>query len=187
MWALEESAQGLSIRQIYLLGWPMQRNQFKTYRISFHQIHPHSHYLCRTASSLGYTCDYHRWSSLHDRKFALGRNSSAHHCHPHSHCDCHSASMREYTLLPRGHMQMLKVHRKYLRKKQIGPEEHVLLRPFKWDLALQKAQSSLFNGSIIQNVPVIIIITGDIYLAVIICQALLSIYIFFSSLTPVRE
>lgn len=90
--------------------------------MTFHQIHPRNHYLCHRPSSLGYTSYYHRWRSLHDRKWVLGWGSSAHHCHPHSHFGCHSASMKECTVL-RGHTQTLKVHRKYLQQKRIGHKD----------------------------------------------------------------
>lgn len=90
--------------------------------MTFHQIHPRNHYLCHRPSSLGYTSYYHRWRSLHDRKWVLGWGSSAHHCHPHSHFVCHSASMKECTVL-RGHTQTLKVHRKYLQQKRTGHKD----------------------------------------------------------------
>lgn len=121
MWALEESVQGLLTAQIYSLGWATERNPFQTYGSSFHQIHRHNHYLCRRASSLGYTCDYHRWRRMQGRKWVLGRDSSAHHCHPHSHTACHTSSVQGCTL--RGHRWTLTVHRYYLQGKQTGHED----------------------------------------------------------------
>ena len=144
--------------------------------MTFHQIHPRNHYLCHRPSSLGYTGYYHRWRSLRDRKWVLGWGSSAHHCHPHSHFVCHSASVRECTV-PRGHTQMLKVHRKYLQQKRIGHKDICFY--------------SLLNEILPCKGPFLLLFQWERYTK---CASLfsnyhmpgtfLSVYIFFFSLNP---